>query len=357
MQFPHPYRGIILEGGGVLGMAYVGALQGLQSHGIHLDSITHFVGTSAGSIVAALLAAGYSVEEMEQELYNVEWPKVKDGNPTTLQSMAGFMVSYGRYKGEYLQQLIEMMLYRKTRVHNITFGQLYQRTGKYLGVPVTNVSDRRLERFDSFATRQASVSLAVRISSSVPLVFQAVNYNDKLYVDGGVLRNCDMTALQGTIDWPDKVLALKLEVKEEERGRINTPYDFVQSLFRTMFEHANKYGNEKPENVDILSIETGDISPLNFDLSRDDQARLSMRGVDAVERFFGQKESGSRSGSASASASSRALPPLPPPAYRETYAADPVTSNSVSLAEGVEVVADLGRAISAFWASSKRTER
>ena len=53
--------GLVLEGGGVRGVAHIGAIKALEENGIKIDAIG---GTSAGSIVSALYAMGYTADEM-----------------------------------------------------------------------------------------------------------------------------------------------------------------------------------------------------------------------------------------------------------------------------------------------------
>ena len=60
---PPPYRNLVMEGGGIRGIAYGGALLELEQRGI-LRELRRVGGTSAGAIQAALLAVGYSAQEI-----------------------------------------------------------------------------------------------------------------------------------------------------------------------------------------------------------------------------------------------------------------------------------------------------
>ena len=76
-----PYRWLVLEGGGVKGIAYGGAIRALEDAQL-LDKVEGFSGTSAGSQAAALLAAGYSGAEMDRTLRELDFKKLLDDSST-----------------------------------------------------------------------------------------------------------------------------------------------------------------------------------------------------------------------------------------------------------------------------------
>ena len=73
----YPFRNLVFEGGGVKGIAYVGALQVLEAEGI-TKQITRVGGTSAGAINALLMAADFSVNKTKKVLYEVDFNDFKD---------------------------------------------------------------------------------------------------------------------------------------------------------------------------------------------------------------------------------------------------------------------------------------
>ena len=77
-----PYRWLVLEGGGVKGIAYGGAVRALEDAGL-LSKVEGFSGTSAGSQAAALLAAGFSGEEMDRTLRNMDFKQLLDDSSSS----------------------------------------------------------------------------------------------------------------------------------------------------------------------------------------------------------------------------------------------------------------------------------
>ena len=73
----YPFRNLVFEGGGVKGIAYVGAMNVLEKEEI-LKNIVRVGGTSAGSINAVLFAAGFSNQEMLKVLNKLDFNDFND---------------------------------------------------------------------------------------------------------------------------------------------------------------------------------------------------------------------------------------------------------------------------------------
>lgn len=92
------YRNLVFEGGGVKGIAYVGALGELESRGL-LDDVERVAGTSAGSIVATLLALDYSVSEMWEILWSLDFRDFLDDSTGMVRDTGGCCLISGGTKG------------------------------------------------------------------------------------------------------------------------------------------------------------------------------------------------------------------------------------------------------------------
>src|SRR6187549_3172395 len=74
-----PKIGLTLSGGGAKGLAHIGILKAIDSAGLKIDYIT---GTSMGSIVGSLYAAGYSGKEIERIVRTLDWNVLFSGKPS-----------------------------------------------------------------------------------------------------------------------------------------------------------------------------------------------------------------------------------------------------------------------------------
>jgi NTE family protein len=185
----YPFRNLVFEGGGVKGIAYVGAMKVLEKENI-INNIKRVGGTSAGSINAVLFAAGFSNQQTLNVLKNLDFNDFKDDSWGVLRDMKRLKDEYGWYRGDFFREWIGDLLKKKTGSSNITFKALQEHTGKDLYVYASNVSTNYGEIYSPEHTPRMRVVDAVRRSMSIPLFFRAVRDDrEDVFVDGGVINN------------------------------------------------------------------------------------------------------------------------------------------------------------------------
>lgn len=153
--------GLALGGGAARGFAHIGVIQVLEEAGIKPDLV---VGTSAGSVVAALYASGKTGPQMQQVAETMEEAAITDW---TLP-----LFSRGMLKGEALARY----------VNNLLGNRLIEDMKLPLGVVATD-----LQTGQGVLFRRGNTGTAVRASSAVPSVFQPVSIGGHDYVDGGLV--------------------------------------------------------------------------------------------------------------------------------------------------------------------------
>jgi NTE family protein len=157
---PRPVRvGLALGGGATRGFAHVGVILALEARGIHPEIV---VGTSAGSLVASLYAAGLSGPELRRVALQLEQSSITDWS----------LPSRGLFKGQLLQDFVN----RQVRQRPI------EQLDRKLAIIATDLGSGQMMVFE-----RGNVGMAVRASSSVPGVFQPVEINGHEYVDGGLV--------------------------------------------------------------------------------------------------------------------------------------------------------------------------
>ena len=187
------FRNLVFEGGGVKGIAYVGAMQVLHRRGI-LRGIIRVGGTSAGAINAVLAGLNYSQAETKKILMKLNFKNFLDDSWGFIRDTKRLVDEYGWYKGDYFRKWIGQLIKRKTGSSESTFADVHamkKRKGfRDMYFVGTNLSTRFSEVFSFEHTPRMCIADAVRISMSIPLFFAAKRSpRGDVYVDGGVINN------------------------------------------------------------------------------------------------------------------------------------------------------------------------
>ena len=91
------FKNLVFEGGGVKGIAYVGALEVLEREGI-LKNIERVAGTSAGAMVAVLVALGYTPKEISDILWDINFKNFMDSSWGIVRDINRLIKDYGSSK-------------------------------------------------------------------------------------------------------------------------------------------------------------------------------------------------------------------------------------------------------------------
>lgn len=200
------YEYLVFSGGGIKAISFCSALDVLDRHGILYDTaqklkIKGIAGTSAGSIVAALLAVGYTPKEIIEILKTMEFDKLFCDNASYLRDGYNFLKNYGFCIGEYLTEWMGELIKNKTGDENYTIENLYQDKGIKLVIVTTNLNSRTTiyinPQNEKKEYRAISIKDAVRMSVGIPLQFSPKIYNGDYMVDGGVLDNYALHVFDG----------------------------------------------------------------------------------------------------------------------------------------------------------------
>lgn len=186
---PYHFKNLVFEGGGVKGIAYVGAMRVLEEKGI-VEQIERVGGTSAGAINALLFALGYSNDEQLEIMSGTDFKDFMDDSWGIGRDTKRLIEKFGWNKGNFFHKWIGKLIKEKLGSQHATFRDLDAAGKPGLYVYGTNLSTTFGEVFSVEHTPNERIADALRISMSIPLFFAAVrNARNDVYVDGGVLNN------------------------------------------------------------------------------------------------------------------------------------------------------------------------
>ena len=303
------------EGGGVKGIGLVGALKTFEINGYEWRNV---VGTSAGSIVATLVAVGFSAEEIKELILKLDYKKIADKNGFNIpifSKTVNLLFKKGLFNGDYLRNWIDEVLSYKLNLTNrkkVTFGDLIIPQEK--GILLNNNKYKRKYKLHIIATDiscgkmlilpediaeyginpdELQVSLAIRMSISIPYFFQPVNLNNintnrkSLIVDGGVLSNYPVWLfdVNGIPRFP--TIGFKLGGNKEIREhKITNILNFTSSIIETMLEAQDDIHIREMDYLRTVKINTLDIKTTDFNISNKQIMDLYNSGEACAEEFL-----------------------------------------------------------------------
>ncbi|MCH8498922.1 MAG: patatin-like phospholipase family protein [Marinobacter sp.] len=184
------FRNLVFEGGGVKGIAYVGAMQVLAQRGI-LPHILRVGGTSAGAINALVYALGYDLKTQQQILDSTDFRDFMDSAFGFIRDFRRLWKEFGWHKGDFFSDWVGGLVKDRLGKSGATFSDLHKAGLPDLFVVGTNLSTGYSEVFSRERHPTMSLVTAVRISMSLPLFFRAkrLGAENQVFVDGGVMLN------------------------------------------------------------------------------------------------------------------------------------------------------------------------
>lgn len=204
--------GLALGGGAARGFAHVGVIAVLEEAGLRPQLV---VGTSAGSLVAAMYASGKSSAQLQQTALNLEEVAITDWMLP--------LVGRGMFRGDALARY----------VNDLVAGRLIENMAMPLGIVATDLHSGQAVLF-----QRGDTGTAVRASSAVPAVFVPVKIGTREYVDGGLVAPVPVKFARQM--GADVVLAVDISAPPEGNAADGTLQILLQT-FAIMGKTINQY--------------------------------------------------------------------------------------------------------------------
>ena len=293
----------VFEGGGVKGSALVGALAATEAAGYTYENVA---GTSAGAIVAALVAAGYSAGEMKNIIDTLDYRRFQDRTVLNRIPFIGRPVctlfNQGWYKGKEFERWMRVLLEAKNiRTYKDLIVSEYAADPRYrykLQVVASDISRGKLLILPRDAADYGinpddlDVVTSIRMSMSIPYFYSPVvqrGSNGKSYiVDGGILSNFPVFLFDDNTEnppWP--TIGYKLVDPDENKPHpVWGPISFSWALIQTMMEaHDARYIADR-DFIRTVPIPTLGVQTTEFDISAARKQALYQSGLTAGQEFF-----------------------------------------------------------------------
>lgn len=314
------YTNLVFKGGGVRGIAYMGALEVLEEQNV-LDRIDRVAGTSSGAIAAMLVSFRKDVQGTLDMFNTLDMKKVPQrtlsGNGRNIillknsENYSRLFDKFGWYSSVYFHKWLGAVISEQCRGNPRATFRDFQHFGfRDLHIVASNISRHRGEVFSYQNTPDVAVADAVRMSMSIPLYFEALRFDGKrfgsgdYYVDGGLFNNYPIHIFdqpqytkeshlyRNGINWETLGLFL-FPGKLNDESNVEEPenlWEFLDLTVRSLYDShqvANLVENVSDKKRTIQIDDCG-ISSTRFDLSPDSEEFkcLYEAGRFAVKKFF-----------------------------------------------------------------------
>ncbi len=260
MPLPSTPINVSLAGSGQLYPGYIGVLWCLKDYGVRIAEVST---TSGGSIIGAAVLSGYEPDEdlvelakntlpLRNSLFDPSWSAIR---------------RFGLLKGDRIEDKFNELLVPK-------MGD----TSLPLYITGANLTQKRKRVFSTLHTPHVSLAKAVRISISLPLVFQPVHFESETYVDGGIALNAPTNVF--TNGYP--VLGVSFDRSADPLRKF---FGYLSAILNTLLDSSSA----DTANVNNLVIDIG-YSGLNYFIGPDDVDRMVERAYLATEKWLLNEE-------------------------------------------------------------------
>ena len=272
---------LILSGGGPSGIAYLGVFCALFEKKIidkELSQIKEIITTSVGIMFSIFLLLKMDLKMIYKITENFDNSTILDNKNISIND---FLVDFGLYSNHMIQKMIQSTLKNILQKDDITLQELYDLTKIKLSVKVFNVSLKQIQYISYETNPELNISLLAMMTTAIPFVFKPVEYNDEIYVDGGLrghfpIEKCSSKNYLGIFirggSFPEKSKIVKLFPILE----------YIYSLMIEEDEIVYQIKKYKQKKIIYCDVKLG----LDFNASKDKNKEIITMGYKKAYEFI-----------------------------------------------------------------------
>jgi NTE family protein len=265
---------LVLCGGGVRGIALVGALKALDEKGV-LKTIKNIAGSSIGGIIGCLIAIGYTPTELYNFIEIFDLAKCKS------KQMRDIFTEFGIDNGKNFYCILQKLFKHKYVSPEITFNDLYKKNGIKLIVTTVCINDKSVIYLSNDTVPDMTLIDGLRMTASFPFWFVPVLYKNKLYIDGGCIENYPISVFADELD---KTIGIFLITIKEYKKSITNIEDYFLSLIECLNESVNITMNNNPKNTINIHLES--VGMLDMKLTKEKKKQIYTNGYITTINWF-----------------------------------------------------------------------
>lgn len=279
------YEYIVLSGGCSKGLAYIGVIDFLQEKNM-LSNIKEYIGCSVGAFAALLMSLDYDSQILKDVFDDYNLDMLKKFRITT------FFDKYGLDDGKKVEKFIKIFIKGKHFDENITLEKFHEKTNKKIVTVVTNINTKKPEFISMDNYPSMPLYLAVKMSMTIPFIYEPVKYNNNLYVDGGITCNFPVRYYYDILKPEERCKVLCFCFNEEFKSEKIKSFDdylynTLKSSFSTIETNEKNFANKNDFN--IITIPVKIYTNFNLQLPRQEKEDLYSSGYHSISEFINKK--------------------------------------------------------------------
>lgn len=281
--------GLACTGGGIKAVCSIGVIKAFEELGIQISAIS---GTSIGSCIAVLYAAGYSVEEIAKKMkeYNREYPKFSFWNK--ILAPGRLTLQGGGKNPNIIYHTIKEAMKEKGKVNMNDFAiPIFIPTLDITTKETVYYSSQKIEREKFYVNRE--IAEAVKNSCSLPLLYtpNTVFIDGELhqFLDGGMMNNIPTMHLK---EFSDFVVGVEVIYKKKIEGKKVNVITGIRNTFQAMRRSAFVW--QKKEADLLISVDTKEVDiigkeeEVDFCIQKGYETTMSMAEEGKLNNILGE---------------------------------------------------------------------
>lgn len=266
---------LVLSGGGIRGIAHVGALNALHELD-YLKQFTTFAAASVGSFVIGMYTIGYTPDELWHFVKSFDFGKVKSIN------MLNMLHTFGIDSGIKFEYVLKRLIEAKGFHEHITLRDVYDYTKKTLTFSTVCVNQQAVVYLSHESHPNLPLWLAIRMSASIPLFYTPVLFEGNLYIDGGCIDNYPIQLFHDNLD---DVLGIYLIDSKNSLDHIEHLDSYIMLVLQCLMIGV-AFNSKKGYERNTLSVNLDSISIIDFEIDLDKKKELFLAGYNQALAFF-----------------------------------------------------------------------
>ena len=274
---------LVISGGGMKGYLYLGAIKLFAEYGI-LSRIKYYYGTSIGGIIITCLILGWTIDETLKFCIGFPIGCIIEFDIDT------FIENYGLVPKVNFETLFKKIITFKGFDENITFGQLYELTGKELHLITYSLKENITIDLNYETMPDLRLWEGLYMTSALPVLIPPYEYKNDLFIDGGIFENFPINRVKK--ENINKTIGIcadsyksgwsNLKDKISNKDIVNY-LEYSLELIKIMFTKTIKYNCSNYVKLYFNSSVGGPSTSVNFTIDPETKNKIIECGYDQAK--------------------------------------------------------------------------